>query len=67
MKNKALIFIFLFLGFSLFRIETQENYQNHHQEIIDCKKLIIKGKYKETIFKFDSLFKQFDFVFFKGY
>lgn len=41
----------------------QENYLNYHSKVIECEQLIVKGKYSSAINMFDSLFKQFDFLF----
>ncbi|WP_405205370.1 hypothetical protein [Aquimarina sp. LLG6339-5] len=41
----------------------QENYLNYHSKVIECEELIVEGKYTSAINIFDSLFKQFDFLF----
>lgn len=41
----------------------QENYLNYHSKVIECEQLIVEGKYTSAINMFDSLFKQFDFLF----
>ena len=41
----------------------QENYLNYHSKVIECEQLIVEGKYTSAINIFDSLFKQFDFLF----
>lgn len=41
----------------------QENYLNYHSKVIECEQLIVAGKYTSAINMFDSLFKQFDFLF----
>lgn len=43
--------------------KAQENYLNYHSIVIECEQLIVDGKYTSAINKFDSLFKQFNFLF----
>ncbi len=43
--------------------KAQENYLNYHSKVIECEQLIAEGKYTSAINIFDSLFKQFDFLF----
>lgn len=41
----------------------QENYLKYHSKVIECEQLIVKEKYSSAINMYDSLFKQFDFLF----
>ncbi|WP_159092085.1 hypothetical protein [Aquimarina sp. Aq107] len=41
----------------------QKNYLNYHSKVIECEQLIVEGKYTSATNMFDSLFKEFDFLF----
>ena len=45
------------------KINAQENYLYYHSKVIECEQLIVEGKYTSAIHMFDSLFRQFDFLF----
>ncbi len=56
---------FILIGHLLFytKSKAQENYLNYHSKVIECEQLIVEGKHTSAINMFDSLFKQFDFLF----
>ncbi len=57
----------ILIGHLLFstKSKAQENYLNYHSKVIECEQLIVEGKHTSAINMFDSLFKQFDFLFLK--
>ncbi|WP_149304171.1 hypothetical protein [Pareuzebyella sediminis] len=57
----TLIPIGFLLAFS--KSKAQENYLNYHSKVIECEQLIVEEKYTSAINIFDSLFKQYDFLF----
>ncbi len=63
MKKITLTFIFIVHLLFSTKSKAQENYLNYHSKVIECEQLIIERKYSTAINLFDSLFKQFDFLF----
>lgn len=63
MKKIFLTLILIGCLFVSSKSNAQENYLNYHLKVIECEQLIVNKKYNAAINMFDSLFKQFDFVF----
>lgn len=55
----------IFIGHLLLctKSKAQENYLNYHSKVIECEQLIVEEKHTSAIDIFESLFKQFDFLF----
>jgi hypothetical protein len=60
-----LFLVLFFIGSFWFSTKSngQENYLDYHSKVIEGEQLIVEGKYATAIHLFDSLFKQFDFLF----
>ncbi|MRI00027.1 hypothetical protein GH721_05700 [Kriegella sp. EG-1] len=63
MTKLSLTLILIGFLFASSNSKAQENYLNYHSKVIECEKLIVEGKYTSAINIFDSLFKQFNFLF----
>ncbi len=63
MTRSYLVFTFLFSLLIAFKSVAQDNYLNYHLKVIECEQLIIEGKFTSAINSFETLFRQFDFLF----